>query len=76
MPASRSGGGRGAGEYRPLQVDQGDANLSSTQIDPDSRHYVEFSWRLDTSQLPSPMLIGLVGGSEFALGVERTIRLD
>lgn len=45
-------------------------------IDPDSRHYVEFSWRLDTSQLPSPMLIGLVGGSEFALGVERTLRLD
>ena len=46
-----------------------------TQIDPDSRHYVEFSWRLDTSQLPSPMLIGLVGGSEFALGVERTLTL-
>lgn len=45
-------------------------------IDPDSRHYVEFSWRLDTSQLPSPMLIGLVGGSEFTLGVERTLRLD
>ena len=45
------------------------------QIDPDSRHYVEFSWRLDTSQLPSPMLIGLVGGSEFALGVERTLNL-
>ena len=46
-----------------------------SQIDPDSRHYVEFSWRLDTSQLPSPMLIGLVGGSEFALGVERTLNL-
>jgi hypothetical protein len=47
-----------------------------SQIDPDSRHYVEFSWRLDTSQLPSPMLIGLGGGSDFALGVERSIRLD
>ena len=47
-----------------------------SQIDPDSRHYVEFSWRLDTSQLPSPMLIGLIGGSDFALGVERTLRLD
>jgi hypothetical protein len=46
------------------------------QMDPDSRHYVEFFWRLDTAQLPSPMLIGLVGGSEFALGVERTLRLD
>lgn len=46
------------------------------QIDPDSRHYVEFSWRLDTAQLPSPMLIGLVGGSDFALGVERSLRLE
>jgi hypothetical protein len=46
------------------------------QIDSDSRYYVDFSWRLDTSQLPSPMLIGLVGGSDFALGVERTLRID
>lgn len=46
------------------------------QVDPDSRHSVEFSWRLDTSQLPSPMLIGLTGASEFALGVERTLKLD
>ena len=50
------------------------ADLS--QLDPDNRHYIEFSWRLDTAQLPSPMLIGLVGGNEFALGVERTLRLD
>lgn len=47
-----------------------------TQVDPDSRHSVEFSWRLDTSQLPSPMLIGLTGASDFSLGVERTVRLD
>lgn len=46
------------------------------QVDPDSHHYVEFSWRLDTSQLPSPMLIGLVSGTDFTLGVERTLRLD
>lgn len=46
------------------------------QIDPDSRHTVDFSWKLDTTQLPGPMLIGLVGGSEFTLGVERTLRLD
>ena len=46
------------------------------QIDPDSRHTLEFSWRLDTAQLPSPMVIGLVGGSEFALGVERSLRLE
>ena len=50
------------------------ADLS--QIDPDGRHYIEFSWRLDTSQLPSPMLIGFGGGSDFALGVEHTLRLE
>lgn len=47
-----------------------------SQVDPDSRHSVDFFWRLDTSQLPSPMLIGLTGASDFALGVERTLKLD
>lgn len=47
-----------------------------SQIDPDSRHYVEFVFRLDTSQLPSPMQIGLTGQSDWTLGVERTLRLD
>jgi Domain of unknown function (DUF4390) len=44
----------------------------------DSRHYVEFDWRLDTSQLPRPLQIGLTGpgtASEWALGVERTLKL-
>ena len=50
------------------------ADLS--QIDPDSRYYLEFSFRLDTSQLPSPMQIGLGGQGEWALGVERELRLD
>ena len=48
------------------------------EVEPDGRHYVEFSWRLDTSQLPRPMQIGLggVGGaSEWTLGVERSVRL-
>jgi Domain of unknown function (DUF4390) len=47
-------------------------------VEPDGRHYIEFSWRLDTSQLPRPMQIGLggVGGaSEWSLGVERNFRL-
>jgi Domain of unknown function (DUF4390) len=47
-------------------------------VEPDGRHYIEFSWRLDTSQLPRPMQIGLggVGGtSEWSLGVERSFRL-
>jgi Domain of unknown function (DUF4390) len=45
----------------------------------DGRHYVEFEWRLDTSQLPRPLQIGLTGvggASEWALGVERSVRLE
>jgi len=47
-------------------------------VEPDGRHYIEFSWRLDTSQLPRPMQIGLggIGGaSEWSLGVERSFKL-
>lgn len=48
------------------------------EVEPDGRYYVEFSWRLDTAQLPRPMQIGLggVGGaSDWTLGVERSVRL-
>ncbi len=47
-------------------------------VEPDGRHYIEFSWRLDTSQLPRPMQIslgGISGASEWSLGVERSVRL-
>jgi hypothetical protein len=50
------------------------ADLS--QLDPDNRYYVEFSFELDTTQLPSPMQIGLGGQTDWALRVERTLRLD
>ena len=48
-------------------------------VDADVRHYVEFSWELDTSQLPRPLQIGLTGvggGGDWNLGVDRTVRLD
>ncbi|MBL8318566.1 MAG: DUF4390 domain-containing protein [Burkholderiaceae bacterium] len=45
----------------------------AAQIEPDQRYYVEFSYRLDNSQLPRPMQIGL--GSDWSLGIERTLRL-
>ena len=45
-------------------------------IDPGSSYSVEFSWRLDTTQLPGPMQIGLGGPTEFNLGVERTQKLE
>ena len=46
------------------------------QIDTEKGYYVEFSYRLDTAQLPGPMQFGLVGASDWVLGVERTLRLD
>jgi Domain of unknown function (DUF4390) len=46
------------------------------QVDPDSRHYVDFSYKLDTSQLPGPMQFGLGGGGEWAVGVERSVRVE
>jgi hypothetical protein len=41
----------------------------------DGVQYVEFSFRLDTSQLPRPMQIGIAGQPEWTLAVERTQRL-
>jgi len=43
------------------------------QLDSDERHYVEFSYRLDTSQLPRPMQIGF--GGDWQLGIEHTQRV-
>ena len=48
----------------------------AAQLDPDSRYYLEFSYRLDNSQLPSPMQIGLGGQAEWTIGVERTLRVE
>ena len=45
-------------------------------LDADARHYVEFSYKLDTAQLPGPMQFGLVGQGDWTLGVERVLRVD
>nr|WP_238446600.1 DUF4390 domain-containing protein [Azohydromonas australica] len=46
-----------------------------TQLDPDEqRYYVEWSWRLDTSQLPRPMQLGIGNQADWVLGIERTLR--
>jgi Domain of unknown function (DUF4390) len=53
----------------------------AAQAEADGRHYVEFEWALDTSQLPRPLQIGVTGvggvggGNDWALGVERTVKL-
>lgn len=46
------------------------------QIEEGSRHYVEFSFRLDTSLLPRPMQIGIATQPDWALSVERMQRFD
>ncbi len=46
------------------------------QLEEGSRHYVEFSFRLDTSLLPRPMQIGIGNAPDWALAVERMQRID
>ena len=46
------------------------------QIEDASRHYVEFSYRLDTSLLPRPMQIGIGGQADWALQVQRRQRFN
>ena len=48
------------------------------QIDLDKSYYVEFSYKLDTSQLPGPMqfgLGGLGGQGEWGVGVARVLKV-
>ena len=47
-----------------------------SQLDADRSYYLEFSFRLDTSQLPGPMQFGLGGQGEWAVRVSRTLRLE
>jgi hypothetical protein len=46
------------------------------QLDTDKSFYVEFSYRLDTSQLPGPMQFGLGGGGDWAVGANRFIKVE
>lgn len=50
----------------------------ASKVAANEKHYAEFVWKLDTSQLPRPMQFGLSGGAgnEWSLGVERTLRLE
>lgn len=45
-------------------------------LEEDGRYYLEFGYRLDTSQLPRPMQIGLGSPQGWALSVERTLTLN
>lgn len=46
------------------------------QLDPDKSYYLEFSYKLDTTQLPGPMQFGLGGQGDWAVGVSRTLKVD
>ena len=46
------------------------------QIEDGSRHYVEFSYRLDTAQLPRPMQIGIGGQADWSMSVQRTQKIN
>ena len=46
------------------------------QIETGKGHYVEFSFRLDTTLLPRPMQIGISGQPDWSLSVERMQRFN
>ena len=47
----------------------------ASEIDPTSRHNVEFRFRLDLSQLPRPFQIGVAGQRDWAIVVEDSRQL-
>jgi hypothetical protein len=48
----------------------------ASQVQPGSGHYLELSYRLDTTLLPRPMQIGIGGQPEWTLLVEKFHRVD
>ena len=50
------------------------ADLS--QIDPDKNYYVEFSYRLDNTQLPGPMQFSLGGQNDWVIGASRVVKAE
>lgn len=47
----------------------------ASEMDPDARHNIDFRFRLDTSQLPRPLQIGVVGQAEWSISVGKNQRL-
>ena len=50
--------------------------IETERLERGESYYLEFSYRLDSSQLPGPMQFGLGGGSDWTVGVARTLRID
>ena len=45
-----------------------------SEVDQESRHNVDFRFRLDTTQLPRPMQIGITGNTDWSIAVQRNLR--
>lgn len=48
--------------------------LEADRLEAGERYYIDFSFQLDRSQLPQPMQIEF--GTDWKLGIERTLRID
>lgn len=46
-----------------------------SQIETDGRYRVDFSFRLDLTQLPRPLQLGIMGESDWNLGISRSFKL-
>jgi hypothetical protein len=58
----------------PLSRVSGWHLLEGEKLEAGERYYVDFSFRLDSSQLPQPMQIDL--GGDWKLGLERSLRIE
>jgi len=58
----------------PLSRVTGWRLLDGEKLEAGERYYIEFSFKLDNSQLPQPMQIDL--GGDWKLGVERSLRVE
>lgn len=48
----------------------------AARVEAEEAYYVDFSFRLDTGQLPRPMQIGIGSLADWTLQVEHTVRLE
>ena len=46
-----------------------------SQLEVDGKHRVDFSFRLDLNQLPRPLQLGILGDSDWNIGVSRSFKL-
>jgi hypothetical protein len=58
----------------PLSRVTGWRLVEGERLEAGERYYVEFSFKLDSSQLPQPMQIDL--GGDWKLGIERSLRVE